>query len=430
MSGFPMGLGQLRHAATVACATAALLSAACSGGIDPGKGTLPTELYLSYGGRTQAFSVYECLGGGVTAMLVFDGDSHTEGDFSSRVQWVSSDPETLYVADGVSADRTGTIRTAGSIIAQRPGHATLTASYLEFTASASVEVLPVSGLRISPALTDIAADLEQQFGLYLKLDNSQTELDATDSALWQFTYPTATASVESATGLVKANSANELAITLSASLAGCGLEAQQSFRVSDVQALELGYEQGSETRLPVGFSEAVTVSARFADPDSTLQNVATAVEIDNLDDDALSVSRGEQALYAQALDEDAGAGQFTVQLPRTALLVQSKTWTVTDAALLRFSLSPTDLRVQYPATGQLQALGEFDDGVSRAITRHVSFTSTDGNVVVSSQADDAGEVTVADADLTVEITASQPLATEDSTDSVTVRSYAAASRLP
>lgn len=423
-----------RFPSVAACTLAGLL-AACGGGADlgVGSGTGPTGLYLAYGaGATGSFTVPECVASQVSAVLVFDGDGTNNGDFSGRVRWTSSAPDTLYVSDGITPGPDGVVVAAGAVIGLKPGQAQLTATFSEYSASASVEVVALESLRIAPQLTDLVAELDQPFQLLLRPTAQSEELDATTAAVWRFEPQTAIASVGISTGVVSANSANSGATaTLIARIPGCGREVSLPLRVSTPTALDVEYEQGSELRLPVGYSEAVTVNARFATPGSVAQNLARQIEIDDVDDDRLAVTRGSEHLFVLAVDSDNSATSFTLRLPDHGLSVASKRWQISDVDLLRVTVTPETLRIRYPDTGLLQASGLFADGVTRPISRHVTWSSDDPTISITPGVnDDAGTVTVPDAEVTTTLGAAVAAATDDADDFVTVRSYAAASPDP
>ena len=413
----------------LAAVSAGLLLAACKGvSLDVGSGTGPTALYIAYGTRTTAFEIPECLGTAATAVLEF-GDSTTNvGDFTSRVVWHSSAPDILYVADGINAGPDGVLLNAGTLVGLKPGQAQLSATFSTFTATASVEVRALAGVRIDPQLTDISERLDQQFRLLVRPTAESPEQDETASVRWSFARTTASAAVETATGLVTANSANSTPIELRARLLACGRELGLPLRVSTPRNLRVDYEMGSELRLPVGYSEALRVYAEFATEGSVAQNLSTVVEIDGLDDDRLGITNGTAALYVQALETIAGTG-FTLRLPDRSLSIASKRWQTTNAELLRFALSPATISVIYPATGQFAVTGLFDDGVSRPVTRHVAWSSDDSSIsVATGLLDTAGEVTVPNGEVTTTVTATIAGAVDDSTEFATLRGYPAGSR--
>lgn len=411
------------------------LLAACGGAADlgVGSGTGPAGLYIAFGGvGSGGFEVPECVASQVSAVLVFEGDESSVGDFSSRVVWTSSAPETVYVSDGIHAGPDGVVIPTGAVIGLKPGQAQLSARFSEFTASASVEVVALASLRIDPPLTDLAPALEQPFRLLLRPTAQTAELDVTGSAQWRFAEPTAIAAVAEATGLVSANSARDgESATLTARIAGCGREVSLPLRVSTPTELHVDYEMDGELRLPVGYSEALTVTARFATPDSVAQNLSSQVEIDDLDDGLLTVTPGSEHLFVQAVDSSSVATGFTLRLPDRSLSAASKRWFAVDTDLLRVTLAPDDLRIRYPDTGRLLASGLFADGITRPINRHVAWSSEDSQVsIVAGIDDDAGEITVPDGDLTTTIGAAVSAASDDADDFVIVRTYAASSPDP
>lgn len=423
-----------RFLPTVAIGAAGLL-AGCGGAADlsVGSGTGPTGLYLAFGSvETGAIEVPECVASQVSAVLVFEGDEASNGDFSSRVSWTSSAPDTVYVSDGIHAGPDGVIVPAGSVIGLKPGQSQLTATFSTFTASASVEVVALAGLRIDPALTDLVPDLDQPFRLLLRPTAQRPELDVTTSAQWRFAAPTAIASVDEGSGVVSANSARSgETATLNARIAGCGRDVSLPLRVSTPEALHIDYEQGSELRLPVGYSEALAVTASFATPGSVAQNLSSRIEIDDLDDDLLAVTAGSEHLFVQAVDSSDVATGFTLRLPDRSLGVASKRWLASDTDLLRVTLAPDDLRIRYPDTAMLVASGLFADGVTRPICRHVTWSSEASSVTVTvGVVDEAGKVTVPDAEVTTTIGAAVGVATDDADDFVLLRGYAASSPDP
>ena len=402
---------------------------ACGGtSLDVGTGTGPTGLYIAYGVRSSAFEIPECLATQATAILQFGGDESSNGDFTTRVVWHSNAPDVLYVADGINTGPDGILLAAGTLVGLKPGQAQLSATFSSFTATASVEVRALAGARIDPQLTDITERLTQPFHLLLRPTAESPEQDETSSVAWSFVRPTASAAVESSTGIVTANSASSEAIALRARLLGCGREYDLPLRVSTPRNLRVDYEQGSELRLPVGYSEALSVYAEFATEGSVAQNLSTVVEIDGLDDDRLSITPGTDALYVQALETVADTG-FTLRLPDRSLSIASKRWQTTDAELLSFVLSPDTLNVIYPATGQFSAVGLFDDGVSRPVSRHVAWSSEDTSVVFATGlVDEAGKVTVPNGEVTTTVTATIAAAVDDATEFAVLRGYPAGTK--
>lgn len=398
-----------------AALVAALLGAGCSSDNSAvGDGTAPTALYVGVSAPGEgALTLPECTAQTLKSFLEFDHGAGDTGDFTERSEWRSSDPSTAFVGDGVSPSPDGVVYPKGYVVGIKPGAAVVTASYLEFEASMTVEVPPLQSLVIEPALTDIAENVAQKFDLKAVFLENTADQDVSSTAQWRFAATTTEAYANAnGGGQVQANSATSTTpLELVAEMPECGREVSTQFRVSQIEGLDLDYEFGDEPVLPLGYSEAVAVQARFASPDgseTTRQNLSSVVEIENDDDDYISVSRGEDALYVVAGD-DAADVFFDVSLDTESrdFFIPTKIWKLQDIALLDVHLSPQELRITYPETGQFTVTGTFEDGRERPITRHVSWTSSDTvGATVSAAYDSAGEVSVGNVDIDVEIEAS------------------------
>jgi len=394
---------------------AALLGAGCSDDNSVvGDGTEPTALYVGVSAPGEgALELPECTAQTLKSFLEFDNGEGDTGDFTERSEWRSSDPSTAFVGDGVTPSPDGVVYQKGYVVGIKPGTAVVTASYLEFDASMTVEVPPLQSLAIEPALTDIAENVVQKFDLKAVFLEDTADQDVSSTALWRFATTTTEAYVDtSGSGQVHANSAGSGgALELVAEMPECDRSVSTQFRVSSIAGLDLDYEFGDEQVLPLGYSEAVAVQARFASPDgseTTRQNLSAVVEIENDDDDYIGVSQGEDALYVVAGD-DAAEVSFEISLDTETrdFLLPTKTWKLQDIALLDVHLSPQELRITYPETGQFTVTGTFEDGRERPITRHVIWSSSDtSGATVSAAYDSAGEVSVGNVDTDVEIEAS------------------------
>ena len=121
-------------------ASACMLAACGSGAV--GDGERPVQFYLNTPTGGNSFGLSECSAGAVQAMLVFDGQSGRQtGDYSTRATWTSDAPDVVDVNHG-------------QLLARTPGTANITAKYLDFTATASVVVVPIQALYVTPNLTD------------------------------------------------------------------------------------------------------------------------------------------------------------------------------------------------------------------------------------------------------------------------------------
>lgn len=403
---------------------ATVLVAGCSDSGSVGEGTYPVELFLGVGARQSSLQMDECTSTQLSAYLRFDGDAPQIGDYTGRATMESSDPSIAFIGNGVTPSPDGVIYGFGQLVAITPGLATIRARYLDFTATIAIQVEELRDLRIEPALTDIAEDLPQKFDLIATFSEARPEQDVSDAATWRFEPGTARAFVD-AGGEAQANSARDAApVTLIAQLPECGRLASLSLRVSSIESLELEYEFPDEPRLPLGYSEALRVYARFANDASTRQNISRSAELDNVPDDFVSASVvtdtaptdpseilnpvdiGDDLVLVTALDEP-GAAEFDVLVDSgSGLAIRTRTWSLVDTALDSLIVTPEDINLRYPDRYALQALGHFTNGMTRAVSREATWSSLDSTALaVSNQTDDAGTVESANVDRDVEVQA-------------------------
>lgn len=391
-----------------------------------GEGRQPSRFYLGVTGEDQSTRLAECTSQALNAVVVFeDGDGESSGVYNERVRWSSDNPSVVFVSDGLTASPAGNVYAAGTVVGLRPGVATVSATYLDFHASISVDVGELDGLHIDSALTDIGEQLDQAFRLKAVLTEGGPETDITGSASWRFDPATAQAYVDAASGQVHANSTTgDTRLRLVARLPECDREVDTRFRVSAVADLSIDYERGDARVLPMGYSESFAVTVGFADPAAPRQDVTTQTTVESIDDDYLASALGQDRYTITARDRS-GSGRLTLDLDALGLQVRTKTWEIQDLSLLSIDLTPDDLDLGYPDTGQLQVLGHFDSGLVMAVTRHVSWSTSAPDVAtVSSVADTAGEVTVQNLDADVDITARIVVDSQTLDDTVTLHAYA------
>ncbi len=407
----------------VAGALAALVTG-CSETV--GEGVQPVDLYLGLNGEEEAVDMAECTSQTLNAYVVFEGKGGQDiATYNDRVQWSSENPSVVFVSDGVTPSPEGSVYAAGTLIALRPGIATISASYLDFHASITVDASEMSDLHIVSDLTDIGAELDQGFTLETVLSEGEPAQDITTSAQWRFDPATAKAYVDNTTGVVHANSSTDgEQLRLVARLPECDREVSKSFRISPVTSLQIDYERGDATILPYNFSESFKVTAGFADTSAPRQDVTSQMTVDSIDDDYIAASLVDDT-YTVTAEDRTGSGALELTLDPLDLTVTTKTWQVQNLTLLNIELSPDDAQVTYPDTGQLTVIGTFDNGMQMPVTRHVGWTSSDTNVATIGTSDDtAGEVTITNINANVDITAAINVDDETLEDTITLHAYA------
>lgn len=421
----------MRFSFTWAVALATALAGACAlsaCSATVGDGTKPTQLYLGLNGEEAAAEMSECTTVQLNAYVVFtDGDKQSTGTYNTRVTWESQNPSIVFVSDGVTPSPEGKIYEAGTLVALRPGAATISASFLTLHASITVDVSALADLKIDNGLTDIGEDLTQAFVLKAVTTEGQPEVDITGSGLWRFDPATAQAYVDETTGLVHANSSTGSdQLRLVARLPECDREVATRFRITPVSSLSIDYfERGADaTALPEGYSEAFIVNAHFADAAAPPQNVTTQTTISSIDGDYIDAVLGDDAWYVTG-GQYVGSGQMTLKLAPLDLSLTTKSWQIQSTELVSLSASPDVLNISYPATGQITAAGTFDNGLVMPITRHVTWSSSDSTLgTIGAANDTAGEVTITDTDGDFEATASVTVDDTVLDDTVIVHGFA------
>jgi len=145
-----------------------------------------------------------------------------------------------------------------------------------------VIVVPIQQLYITPTLTDLAPDIDQQYELYGLFQDNPVPVNLTTSAAWDLNGETSRAFVNVATGVVHAGAASTGApIEAVAHLPACGLEATHISKSRTSRRCGSTYEFTPPANLPVGTSLKVRVWGDFGDSSHTSQNLSRAVDIQN-----------------------------------------------------------------------------------------------------------------------------------------------------
>lgn len=405
------------------------LLVACSQGGPVGKGERPVQFYLNTPTGGNSFGLSECSAGAVQAILVFDGSSGRQtGDYSARSTWTSDAPGIVSVSNG-------------NLLAHAPGTANITAKYLDFTASASVVVLPAQQLYVTPSLTDLAPDIDQQYLLWGVFADSPVPINLTNQAVWDLNGENSRASIGSATGIVHTGAPSTGApIQVFAHLPVCGLEAHSQFQVTNVTSLRIEYEFNCDANgencvppqnLPVGTSIKVRVLGDFGDSNHTEQNLSHVVDIQNLFDPKLLLIQttdrnGDSGIVMQATDLVSGA-YITVGLYNFALQAQTQPINLVTDPLMSVTIPDKDknLEIMYPDTGHIDAIGTFSSGLQIPITRHVAWSVSDTSAAaVDPTFNNAGLITIRDINEDVTITAASGSASVQTTDTADLKIFA------
>lgn len=376
---------------------AALLLVACGEGVS--EGTQPVGLTANLAGSTGTVAVSECILSQATATLYFDGNlGLSSGDFSARAVWTSSDPGVVAVSNGeLPAASGGGYYAAGVLIPRRTGVAQVTAKYLDFSSTLTVEVQPVL-MTLEPALSEIAERSSQEFTLTLH-SSSGLEVSAPEGIAWSIDQAVTNANVGASSGKLTANSASDTGFTLRAQPVGCDRSATMSLKVSTIDHLSYSREQ-PDAPLPVGYSDLLKVYANFANASSPPQNLSAQLSYEAGDDEVLGLSLGSDYLLVTALDTGSSSVSARFEPDNgSALSLALPSYSSVELDPTSLRLTPDSQRLVYPALGLVTALAGFEDGIERPVSRHVSWSSSDSNLLaVDGTGDSAGEIATANVD--------------------------------
>ncbi|MGJ8669937.1 MAG: hypothetical protein ACSHXK_10660 [Oceanococcus sp.] len=194
-------------------AAAAVLSTltACS---SIGDGNGPVSMQLVVGGADSDAEVFACQVSSPRLEVTFTNG--TVGNFfnqSRAVTYSSSDPDVLAVSDGTFPSPDGQFFVPGLLIPIKPGTATITANYLNFSDSIDVTVSPVS-IDLSPKTQTLVQGQSVFFTATAVLQGRERLSAADFSNLGQWTVPgaeeeTSASTIDADNGLLSAKEGAE-----------------------------------------------------------------------------------------------------------------------------------------------------------------------------------------------------------------------------
>lgn len=373
--------------ATVLFSAVAMSLCACKEVV--GEGQEMTGINVVYNGE-ESYATYECTSLQLTALGTFleDGEE-TQSDFTGRASWTSSNPAVIGITSG------------GVAIARAPGSAVIRAQFLDFVDTFTLSATEIFDLHIEPELTQLAPDSKQTFSLKAQLIEDSAEVDLTASANWLLPSSSSPGSLSGSTLTVNSRPSEQL-FPLEAELATCGREVVRELRVGTVASLEILTEQAEDLPIPLSLTEAIRVIAHFVDDTAPVQNLSTQLTIDYLEgteeeaslEPAADSVYGNDMLILTGLQEDEEI-QFELTYEGTDTSVQTRIYVFDeDLELESFRIDPVESFLTYPETSQINAYGVYSDGYERPITRAVTMTSQDTDIItVISRTNNAGRVT-------------------------------------
>lgn len=386
-------------------AAAAVLLPGCKDANPVGEGKGPTALKVVAGSETSGLQVVECGTTQLTAVATFDGDhGDSQADVTERVYWSSSNPGVIDVSNGdiETAPGSGSFFPAGTVIARTTGIATIRASYADaLHASFGINAAAIGSLRIAPALTRLAPDSLTRFALYVQPQNDQLEQDLTSSAVWSLPSSTAAAELAGSASVQAHGEPFDTPFQLEARLYTCDRSVTQSMSLGRVSGLRLSYEQPEDQPVPLLLDDRLRVDAVFEDAAAPPQDLSAQVDVKNADGydpdiaaaasiAATTESTGGTGARLGSNDYLLIAGQqadkpvrLLLTYDQSGLNLQALTreYRFSDIDVTSLRLDPETADLTYPALGQLSAYATFEDGIERPVTRYVSWSTEDTDLL-------------------------------------------------
>jgi len=363
-------------------------------------------------------------------------ESGSDGNYTSRGTWSSSDPSVVEISNG-DVEVPGiedSFYAAGVLVPHTVGTATITADFVGLTATIEVDVTDSGGFVLSPAAVRVATTTQQQLSLTTTEDGE--EVDVTGEARYSIDgededdedLTDNVALVSSTSGLVVSQLEGD--VVVNAVLPLCpDITMSSAVHVQDPEALVIAYGEGFGDELVDGTTEYFSVFADFGDGPE--QDVSGQIPMVASDTEILrfSGSSGSRNL-ASAVEPSADPVDVTATLsygddedteeddPTFTVTSNALPVTVIDPALETVTVTPSEATIEGLGTVELRATGTFEGGYEQDITRHVAWTSSDTSMAtvvsgvtrtagtVSSRVSDGGAVTIeaTDEDATVQQT--------------------------
>lgn len=369
---------------------------------------------------------YVCVPRVLTLLLEFsDGEI---GNFASRAQWTSSNPNVVAVSNGdiviesTEDDETPLYYASGTLIAKKNGTARITAEYLDFTDYIDVRVGQTGKLSLDPEPTRLAPETSERYVALATLDGVEFDVSGFVSfSLEEENDEVAT--LASGTSTITAVAPGG-PLKLLADFPYCDQTLSTPITVANATDVTIAREEGFEENLILGTTVAFTAMADFGDGPE--QDVSDDVDWLVSDTDIARFANGyflrgdrngEATVRARLGNDDSGTVQ--PEISSTGLPVK-----VVNGTLNSIKVLPKEPSIYPLSSVQLTATGTYNDGARvQDITRHVIWRSSDTTelFVPSGISDTAGLVTsLKDRASTVAVVAEEENATEQTTSRANV----------
>lgn len=343
-----------------------------------------------------------------------------DGDFTARANWSSSNPEVLKVSNGdiEYPHDESQVFSPGVMLPQKPGTATVTASFSTFSASYDIEVVAPEAMTLEPSYQTAALASTQRLTLTAKI--AGYVINVSDKVSWAFDEPDTTVANFSSSdrGLVLVDK-KEGTLVARPKVLACPENSPSAALVAPLKttlkarkatsikvARQFAKEDGSVDPLIVGNSEGLTVTAHFADTDET-QDITNSGVL-SLSSDKTEVAT--PSVTTRIFGVADGTANITVKFPSFEIegvpQVESAPvpFTVVTRTLQSIALQPTAPEITALSRVQLRTIGTYQDGSTQDITSQTTWELADDdaesavfvspNGTIRSMQSEDGQVTV------------------------------------
>lgn len=339
---------------------------------------------------------YTCVTSQLTLFGTFTNDEL--GTFTQRATWSSSNPEVAKISDGDLANpyAEGLTLAKGIVVPVSPGTTTVTAHYLDLSATIKVVVSEIAEVEISPVDPRLAVNSAQGFAVTAKLGSDKVDITSFVTAAFNpEAEEVAKLSTVSATPLVIALGEGG-PLNLDLKLPVCDLTYSTTVRVAVPTALVLQHEEGFSGELVVNNTEKAKVMADFGDgPEQDLTSLSLFSR-NNAEEDTTAEDRVGLAVsfikaltagdpvpvQAKCCNRDRNDdGDIADEGEAAAYTSNDLLITPVAGDLTSFTVDPLEPSVIESETVQFTAQGTFDNGArTQPITRLIDWSTEDTTV--------------------------------------------------
>jgi hypothetical protein len=307
-------------------------------------------------------------------------DDGSRQNVTASALWSSSSGDVLAISDvaGGGGPGGGGGTPKGDAFALSAGKATVKASYLGLTATASVTVSAPTlvSVQVTPTNATVAKGSSLQFQAVALYSDFST-VNVTTAASWASDMPTVAAITNTMLGRGRATGLSAGSATITATYSG--ISGSTKLTVTDPQITSIQVAPVTST-VPVGVNQRFTATAMLTD--ATTIDVTANATWTSSDTGIVALSN---AMGAQGTATSLKSGEVTVTAAYMGM-TGTTTMTVSTASLIGIVVSGVSGNLPVGSHLQLTATASYDDGSDFDVTKLVTWISTSPQVATVSNA--------------------------------------------